>query len=67
MVSVSQPALAPQCSVYVNLFPFVATPAYMCDADARRLSTNWHANGDTNAFQFLFNPLSVFVSFSMCM
>lgn len=35
MVSVSQPALAPQCSVSVDLFPLVATPAYMCDAGAR--------------------------------
>lgn len=37
MVSVSQPALAPQCSVSVHLFPFVASPAYVCDAGVRRL------------------------------
>lgn len=38
MVSVSQPALAPQCSVSVDLFPLVATPAYVCDAGARSVS-----------------------------
>lgn len=55
MVSVSQPALAPQCSVSVNLFPFVATPAYVCDAGAHRMSINWHASGATNAFSLFVN------------
>lgn len=71
MVSVSQPALAPQCSVSVNLFSLVAIPctgvdagpaACWCIAPRERL-TNF-----TNAFSFPLTPLSVvFVSFSMCM
>ena len=59
MVSVSQPALAPQCSVSVHLFPFVANPAYECDAGDLRVSHYRHADGATDAF-------SLFVQSFVC-